>query len=156
MYNLRIISVGKLKNKHWKEIEKEFLKRLSPYAKTDLVELDEISFKSDKERDAVRNQEEKKILKKLSIDDYVVLLDELGKEFGSIKFSKWLDKKSETGQRITIIIGGPLGTSEEIKKRANETIALSQMTFTHQMTRIFLLEQLYRAATISRGKRYHY
>ncbi|MFN5629519.1 MAG: 23S rRNA (pseudouridine(1915)-N(3))-methyltransferase RlmH, partial [Bacteroidota bacterium] len=87
----------------------------------------------------------------------VVLLDENGKEFNSINFSNWIQKNMNAGiKRLVFVIGGPFGFSEDVYSRANQQIALSQLTFSHQMVRLFFLEQLYRGFTILKGEKYHH
>ena len=104
-----------------------------------------------------KNIEGQQILKKITNLDFVVLLDENGKEFNSINFSNWIQKNMNTGiKRLVFVIGGPFGFSEEVYSRANQKIALSQMTFSHQMVRLFFLEQLYRGFTILKGEKYHH
>jgi len=96
-------------------------------------------------------------LRKISASDRLVLADEKGKEFSSEGFAKWIEKQQVAGhKRILFLIGGPYGFSPEIYKRADEKISLSQMTFSHQMIRPILAEQLYRAFTIIRGEKYHH
>jgi 23S rRNA (pseudouridine1915-N3)-methyltransferase len=97
------------------------------------------------------------LLKKITNQDFVVLLDENGKEFNSINFSNWIQKNMNSGiKRLVFVIGGPFGFSEDVYSRANQQIALSQMTFSHQMVRLFFLEQLYRGFTILKGEKYHH
>ena len=97
------------------------------------------------------------ILKTLSTSDYVVLLDEHGKELRSIEFAKWIEQKQNTGIRhVVFIIGGPYGFAKEVYDKANEKLSLSKMTFSHQMIRLLFTEQIYRAFTIIRGEQYHH
>lgn len=96
------------------------------------------------------------ILKELTAQDTVILLDERGKEYRSMEFAKWLENKQLTAQNIVFVIGGPYGFSDSIYKRANEKISLSKMTFSHQMVRLIFVEQLYRACTIIKGESYHH
>ena len=104
-----------------------------------------------------KNFEGQLILKKITNQDFVVLLDENGKEFNSINFSNWIQKNMNAGiKRLVFVIGGPFGFSDEVYSRANQKIALSQMTFSHQMVRLFFLEQLYRGLTILKGEKYHH
>ena len=96
------------------------------------------------------------ILKTVGTSAYVVLLDEHGKEFRSVEFANWLQKSMLAGRDIVFVIGGPYGFSPEVYERANAQIALSQMTFSHQMVRLVFVEQIYRAMTILRGEPYHH
>ncbi len=104
----------------------------------------------------LRQEESKLILAKLDPDDFLVLLDERGKQFTSVEFSKWMEKHlGQSRRRMVFLIGGAFGFSPEVYARANAEISLSSMTFSHQMVRLFFLEQLYRAMSILRGERYH-
>jgi 23S rRNA (pseudouridine1915-N3)-methyltransferase len=104
-----------------------------------------------------KSEEAKLILAELSPEDVLVLLDEKGKEFTSVEFSKFIAQKQNASvKRLIFLIGGPFGFDESIYKRANFKIALSQMTFSHQMVRLFFIEQLYRAFTILKGEKYHH
>jgi 23S rRNA (pseudouridine1915-N3)-methyltransferase len=104
-----------------------------------------------------KNQEGQLILKRINMQDFLVLLDENGKEFNSMEFSHWIQKSMNAGiKRLVIVIGGPFGFSDKVYARANQKIALSQMTFSHQMVRLFFLEQLYRGFTILKGEKYHH
>ena len=96
------------------------------------------------------------IIQKIQPSDTVVLLDEHGKEFRSIEFADWLQKKQNTARRLVFFIGGPYGFSESIYKRADEQLSLSKMTFSHQMVRLLFVEQVYRACTIIKGEPYHH
>ncbi len=96
-------------------------------------------------------------MKQLETSDFVILLDENGKEFSSVNFSAYLQKRMNTGlKRLVFIIGGPYGFSTEVYSRANSKLSLSKMTFSHQMIRVFFIEQLYRAFTILRNEPYHH
>lgn len=104
----------------------------------------------------MRNEEAKLILAKINPDDYLVLLDERGEQFSSVGFSRWMETRlSDSRRRMVFLIGGAFGFSNEVYQRANAQISLSKMTFSHQMVRLFFLEQLYRAMTIIKGESYH-
>ncbi|MFA7277591.1 MAG: 23S rRNA (pseudouridine(1915)-N(3))-methyltransferase RlmH [Candidatus Gracilibacteria bacterium] len=156
---IRIIMLGKLKESFWVEAEKEYLKRLSAFSKIEIVELREEAFSEKDSAENVKKKESEKILKLISSDDFVVALDEHGKQYSSVGFSselmKWLEQGASRGT-LTFAIGGPLGLDESVLRRANAKLSFSQMTFTHQMVRIFLLEQIYRGYMISAGRKYHY
>ena len=155
MLNIKLIVLGKLKESYWKDAEAEYLKRLSPYTKINIVELKEEAFRSEKEREEVQKKEAEKILKGLDPNDILIALHERGKEMVSADFSKLLEEKSQQGACITFIIGGPLGLHESVLKKAHMQLSLSQLTFPHQMVRTILLEQIYRGVMIGKGK-YHY
>lgn len=156
---ITIYVIGSLKESYWKEAEKEYLKRLSPYAKTEVLEFPDFPTKegaSSKEEEAVKEKESQKILAKLRPNDYVILLDLHKQEYESEAFSEHLMRSFERGaSHLHFVIGGSLGLSESLRKRGNESLALSKLTFPHQMTRIILLEQLYRAFRIAHHEPYH-
>jgi len=143
MLHIQIIQVGKTKDKFFIDAEGEFIKRLSRYAKvqTDTIEAD--------------SGEEEKIQKRIWKDSYKVVLEIKGKEFSSEEFAKFLEKSGEKG-KVTFIIGGPHGIPKSVIESADLKFSMSRMTFTHQMIRVFLLEQIYRGFTILEGKTYHY
>lgn len=134
---IKLIQVGKTKDSYIKTGVDEFVKRLSPYARVEIITVkDESRINPDK-------------------DDFVVALDEVGKEMSSTEFSKFIENHKDNGQTVCFIIGGAYGLPQEIKDNANIMISMSKMTFTHQMIRLFLMEQLYRAVCIFSGKEYH-
>jgi len=152
---IRIIQIGKNKDKYIEEAVNEFLKRLNGFADIEIVTLKECNVSKTFTKERATSEESKEIIGKLDKGDFVVALDERGKEYSSVEFSKFLQKFKDDGLEITFIIGGPYGLSEEVKKRANLTLSFSKMTLTHQMIRIFLLEQIYRGFCIMLGKEYH-
>ncbi len=155
---IRIIQVGKTKDSYMREGIEEFIKRLNPYVKLEIVTLKEEMASKAFTKEHCKEMEGVEILKVLERDDEVgtiVALDEHGKEFTSVEFSKFLGKFFDQGQRINFIIGGPYGLAENVRKKANLLCAFSKMTFTHQMIRLFLFEQIYRGVSIIKGKEYH-
>ncbi len=154
MLNIKLLVLGKLKESHWRDAESEYFKRLKPYAKIELLELKEESFRDGDDREKIKMNEAEKLEKHLS--GTVIALHERGKEMTSVELSNFLQKNSQQGEQITFVIGGPLGLHESILEKSNHQISLSQLTFPHQMVRTILLEQLYRAVTIEKGKAYHY
>lgn len=155
MLKINIILLGKLKERYLQDAEQEYLKRLSPSFDIKIHELREESFTDNSVPDQVKAKEAEKILNVLEKlrNPFIFIMDEKGKEFSSVQFA---EKISSIDRELVFIIGGPMGLSEEIKKIQGEMIALSKMTFTHQMVRIFLLEQIYRAMMINQNKKYHY
>lgn len=156
---IRIIAIGKLKEPYWREAQNEYLKRLSPYAKIELIECNDFHSKenaSAKEEEEVKNKEGKEVLDKIKKNEYVVLLD-LGKEEPtSLTLARKLDRWMQLGgASITFVIGGSLGLSESLRERGNDVLTLSQLTFTHQMTRVILLEAIYRSFKILNNEPYH-
>ena len=157
--NISIITIGKLKEKYLKQGIQEFLKRLGPYAKVEIIELpDEKAPEqlSEAEMVQVKDKEGERILSKISEDTHVIALAIEGKQRTSEELAKEIDKLATYGKsKIAFIIGGSLGLSNDVMKRANDTLSFSQMTFPHQMMRLILLEQVYRAFRINRGEPYH-
>ncbi len=155
MYLIDIIAVGNLKEQYLKDACKEYTKRLSPYARISCIEIKEEPFTNVKDREKIVKREEDRIKKQLKKDLWVAILDADGKEFSSHQFCEIVKQKGEQGRRITFVIGGALGFSNEFKKEY-EAISLSRLTFPHQLARIVLLEQLYRSMTLLHNKQYHY
>jgi 23S rRNA (pseudouridine1915-N3)-methyltransferase len=157
--NISIVSVGKLKEKYLKLGIDEFTKRLTVYAKIELVEVpDEKAPEqlSDLEMEQVKQKEGEKILSKISPDTYVIALAIDGKMKSSEELADSLDKLATYGKsKIAFVIGGSLGLSKEVLQRADEKLSFSKMTFPHQMMKLILLEQVYRAFRINRGEPYH-
>lgn len=157
--NISIITVGKLKEKYLKQGIEEYLKRLTAYAKVDVVEVaDEKAPEvlSELEMVQVKQKEGERILAKISQDTYVIALAIQGKLESSEELADSLDKLATYGKsKIAFVIGGSLGLSEEVIKRSNEQLSFSRMTFPHQLMRLILVEQIYRAFRINRGEPYH-
>lgn len=154
--NIRIITLGKLKESYWREAEQEYLKRLSAFSKIEIIELKEESFSEKDLPEQIKLKEAEKILKILTKDDFVITLDEHGSSYSSLEFSSKLNSWIVANSNLTFIIGGPLGLDASILSRANAKLSLSKMTFTHQMIRTFLLEQIYRGFMIVNKRKYHY
>ena len=156
---IKIIAVGKIKENYLKEGINEYLVRLSAYAKTEIVEVpDSKVIDNPNEGDILKviNEEGERILSKIKSGEYVINLDLNKKEFDSVEFSKFIESKLvEGGSSITFVIGGSYGLSQKVKDRANYSISLSKMTFLHQMTRLILLEQIYRSFKILNNETYH-
>ncbi|WP_404446610.1 23S rRNA (pseudouridine(1915)-N(3))-methyltransferase RlmH [Sutcliffiella horikoshii] len=157
--NISIITIGKLKEKYLKQGIDEYLKRLSAYAKIDIIELpDEKAPEqlSDAEMEQVKNKEGERILAKISDDTHVIALAIEGKQRSSEELAKEMDKLATYGKsKIAFVIGGSLGLSSDVMKRANDTLSFSKMTFPHQLMKLILLEQVYRGFRINRGEPYH-
>lgn len=157
--NISILTIGKLKEKYLKQGIDEYLKRLTPYAKIEIIELpDEKAPEnlSQQEMEQVKQKEGERILAKLSDDTYVIALAIEGKQKTSEELATGLDQLATYGKsKIAFIIGGSLGLSKDVMNRANEYLSFSKMTFPHQLMRLILLEQVYRAFRINRGEPYH-
>lgn len=157
--NISIIAVGKLKEKYLKEGVAEYKKRLSSYAKIEIIEVpDEKAPEvlSDKEMEQVKEKEGERILAKISPDTYVIALAIDGRQKTSEQLAESIDKLVTYGSsKISFVIGGSLGLSKDVLNRADEHLSFSKMTFPHQLMRLILLEQIYRAFKINRGEPYH-
>ncbi|MCM3694007.1 MULTISPECIES: 23S rRNA (pseudouridine(1915)-N(3))-methyltransferase RlmH [Bacillaceae] len=157
--NISIVSVGKLKEKYLKMGIDEYLKRLNSYAKVEVIEVaDEKAPEelSELEMIQVKQKEGERILAKISQDTYVIALAINGKMQSSEELADTLDKLATYGKsKIAFVIGGSLGLSEEVLKRANEKLSFSKMTFPHQLMKLILVEQIYRAFRINRNEPYH-
>lgn len=157
MLKITILSVGKLKKEYYKNAFDEYIKMISPYANVKIEELSPESFFDNSDREKIKEKEGKKIIKYLERfkQSKILILDERGKEFVSKEFSDFLFKNEL--EDIIFVIGGTLGFSQEIFNHKNITkISLSQMTLPHELTRVILAEQIYRAIAINKNKSYHY
>jgi 23S rRNA (pseudouridine1915-N3)-methyltransferase len=157
--NISIITVGKLKEKYLKQGIDEYLKRLTSYAKVEIIEVaDEKAPEelSELEMEQVKQKEGERILAKISQDAHVIALAINGKMQSSEQLADSLDKLATYGKsKIAFVIGGSLGLSDEVLQRANDQLSFSKMTFPHQLMRLILVEQIYRAFRINRGEPYH-
>lgn len=155
MLKIKIICIGKFKEKAYIELEKEYLKRFSPFAKVKVVELTEVAYRSDDAAVKAKEKEAEMIVKQLPVDGIIILLEEKGQKRDSIEFAQFLERIGGIGQEIVFVIGSGIGLHESLKTYANYTISLSPLTFPHNMARIILEEQIYRACTIISKKQYH-
>ncbi|MEG0823287.1 MAG: 23S rRNA (pseudouridine(1915)-N(3))-methyltransferase RlmH [Erysipelotrichaceae bacterium] len=156
---LKIICVGKLKDKSTKLMVNEYLKRLGAYTKIELIEVnDEMApqSNSEAENEIVKIKEGERILTKIKDQDYMILLDLWGEMLDSVKFAKKMDEiTTYHSSNITFVIGGSLGISKQVVERANFRWKMSDLTFTHQLVRVLLLEQIYRSYKINNNETYH-
>ncbi|MBR0439221.1 MAG: 23S rRNA (pseudouridine(1915)-N(3))-methyltransferase RlmH [Bacilli bacterium] len=156
---IKIYAIGKIKENYLKVGINEYLERIKPYSNIEIIEVsDEPIVDNPKESDIklAINNEGKKVLKLIKENEYLIGLDLNKKELNSVEFADFLIKKFVIGgSNISFVIGGSYGLSEELKNRCNDSISLSKMTFLHQMTRLILLEQIYRAFKINRNETYH-
>ncbi|MBE0313557.1 MULTISPECIES: 23S rRNA (pseudouridine(1915)-N(3))-methyltransferase RlmH [Bacillaceae] len=157
--NISIITVGKLKEKYLKQGIEEYTKRLSSYSKIEIIEVpDEKAPEvlSEAEMIQVKDKEGERILAKVPADAHVIALAIEGKQKSSEELAETLDKLATYGKsKVTFIIGGSLGLSSQVLKRADDKLSFSKMTFPHQLMRLILVEQVYRAFRINRGEPYH-
>ncbi|MFC4739583.1 23S rRNA (pseudouridine(1915)-N(3))-methyltransferase RlmH [Flavobacterium ponti] len=155
--NIKLIAIGKTDNKNLQTLIEEYTKRLSFYIKFDLEIIPDIKNVKNLSEAQQKEKEGELILSKISATDNLILLDENGKTFSSIGFSEFLQKKMNAGiKTLVFVIGGPYGFSETVYQKANGKVSLSEMTFSHQMVRLFVIEQLYRGFTILKNEPYHH
>ena len=157
---INIIAVGKIKDTNLKNIIDEYIKRLSSYTKINIIEVEDISNNDNKPSlaliEKLKDLEGENILKRIPSKSYIINLDLNQKQLTSEEFAGFLQKTIDIhSNNIYFIIGGSYGLSNSVKQKANTSITLSKMTFTHQMTRLILLEQIYRAFKINKGETYH-
>jgi len=157
--NVTILCVGKIKEKFYKDAILEYSKRLSKYCSLNIVEVSDektIENASDNEISIIKEKEGSRILKNIKERDYVIALAIEGKQHDSVSFSRYIENLGVSGQSsLVFIIGGSLGLSDEVMKRSNYQISFSKMTFPHQLMRVILLEQVYRAMRIANNEPYH-
>ncbi len=153
---IKIIQIGKSKETSFNEIGRELVKRISAFADLEIVTIAEVKASSTFTVQKAIEKEGAEILKAVEKEKYLIVLDEHGREFESKEFSSFLQKHEDGGEHLCFVIGGPFGLSNAVKERASVVVSMSKMTFTHQMIRIFLLEQIYRGFCIMRGKEYHH
>jgi 23S rRNA (pseudouridine1915-N3)-methyltransferase len=152
-----LLTVGKTEDAYIREGIDKFVKRLKHYTRLEIIDLPELKNTKALTQEQQKTKEAEMILKRISSTDHVVLLDENGMEFSSVQFADYLDKKAiGSVQSMTFVIGGPYGFDASVYDRANAKLALSRMTFSHQMVRLFFVEQLYRAFSIIKGEPYHH
>ena len=158
--DIKIIAVGKIKEKFYKDAIDEYLKRMQAYNKVEIIEVaDEMAAEnlSEKELEQVKEKEGGRILGKISKEDYVVSLEILGKQIDSIEFAKFIENEMAEGfgRNLVFIIGGSNGLAKEVSQRSNKKLSFGKMTYPHQLMRVILTEQIYRAYRIINGHPYH-
>ncbi|NOR28287.1 MAG: 23S rRNA (pseudouridine(1915)-N(3))-methyltransferase RlmH [Lutibacter sp.] len=154
---IKLLAIGKTDAKNLQTLIETYQNRLKHYINFTIEIIPDIKNAKNLSQTQQKEKEGELILKKLAATDVLILLDEKGKEFRSIEFSKYLQKKMNSGiKQLVIVIGGPYGFSEAIYKKSQGKISLSKMTFSHQMIRLFVVEQIYRAFTILKNEPYHH
>lgn len=154
---IKLIGIGKTDDKELNSLIQKYVKRLAHYIKFEFVLIPDIKNRKNLNIQQQKVKEGELLLKNIRQSDYVILLDEIGQQRNSMGFSKFLTKKMLSGtKQLVFVIGGPYGFSESIYHRANEKMSLSKMTFSHQMVRLFFVEQLYRAFSIIKNEPYHH
>ena len=154
---ITFITVGKTEDTYLKDGIEKYVKRLKHYTKLEMVDIPELKNTKALTEDQQKAKEAELILKKITVQDHVILLDENGMEFTSVQFANYINKRSvSSSANLIFVVGGPYGFDQSVYQRANDKISLSRMTFSHQMVRLFFLEQLYRAYSIIKGEPYHH
>lgn len=154
---IKLVGIGKTDDPALRDLTDVYIKRLGFYNKFEFDLISDIKNSKNLDETRQKQKEGELLLNKISPSDFVVLLDENGKQFSSEGFSEFLQKRLNSGiKQLVFIIGGPYGFSEEIYNRADSKLSLSKMTFSHQMVRLFFVEQIYRAFTILKNEPYHH
>ena len=154
---IKLLCIGKTDNRELKQLIEVYKNRLQFYNKFEIDIIPDLKKTKSLDENQQKEKEGEFILAKVQNSDFLVLLDENGKEFSSEKFSAYIQKRLNSGlKQLIFVIGGPYGFSEAVYQRADSKVALSQMTFSHQMVRLFFTEQLYRAFTILKNEPYHH
>ena len=153
--NIKLIVIGETNNKDLKQLVNQYIIKLKHYIKFELVVLKDEKKKL--QQNVQIKKEGEKILSVLKKNDFIILLDENGEQLSSVGFSKFIQKKLNSGMKtLTFIVGGPYGFSDEVKAMSKQQLSLSKMTFSHEMVRLFFTEQLYRAFSILNNEPYHH
>lgn len=154
---IKLLVVGKTKDSSLIQLIEDYVKRLSHYTNFEFQIIPDLKKVKNLSKPEIKEKEGTIILNQLENSDWVVVLDEKGKEYTSMQFSSFLQKKMNAGHKqLIFIIGGPYGFSDALYKRANEKLSFSKMTFSHQMIRLFAVEQIYRGFTILKDEPYHH
>lgn len=155
--NIRLIAVGRTDSTLLQQLISDYEKRLTFYVNFELQTIPDVKNNKALSEEQQKIKEGEFILKSIDNSHILILLDERGKEYSSVAFSEFLQKKMNSGiKQLVFVIGGPYGFSDEVYLRANGKISLSKLTFSHQMVRLFFVEQLYRAFTILKNEPYHH
>ena len=155
--NIELIVIGKTDQQEVASLVEQYAKRVNHYCKFTVTTISDVKNTRNMAPSRQKQLEGEMILRLISDGDWLVLMDERGRQFTSMEYADWLQKRMLSGvKRLAIVIGGPYGFSDEVYKRANEKISLSKMTFSHQIVRAIFAEQLYRAFTILNNEPYHH
>ncbi|MBU2902436.1 23S rRNA (pseudouridine(1915)-N(3))-methyltransferase RlmH [Maribacter dokdonensis] len=154
---IKLLAIGKTDSGQLQELIEVYEKRLQHYVNFEIDIIPDLKKTKNLSEDQQKEKEGELILKKLAPTDVLVLFDEKGKQFSSVEFSQYLQKKMNSGiKQLVFLIGGPYGFSNDVYAKASNKISLSKMTFSHQMVRLFITEQVYRAFTILKNEPYHH
>ena len=155
--NIKLIAIGKTDDKQLLQLIEQYQKRLKHYIKFDIDIIPDIKNVKNLSEAQQKEKEGELILKKVASTDVLVLLDENGKQFSSVEYANYLQKKMNSGiKKLVFVVGGPYGFSNTVYQKAQGKISLSKMTFSHQMIRLFIVEQIYRGFTILKNEPYHH
>lgn len=154
---IRVVVVGKTSAKYLVEGIAEYEKRLKRYCSFSWIVIPDLSIRGKTSVNELKEKEGNAILSKVSPNEFMVLFDEAGEQFTSVGFSRWIEKRALAGNsKLTFVVGGAYGFSEEVYKKSNARISFSKMTFSHQMIRLLIIEQVYRAFSIKHNLPYHH
>jgi 23S rRNA (pseudouridine1915-N3)-methyltransferase len=154
---IKLIAIGKTDDKNLHALIQSYEQRLKHYVKFEMKIIPDIKNSKNLWKEQQKEKEGDLLLKEIQATDQLILLDVNGKEYGSLEFSKFMQKKMNSGiKQLVFVIGGPYGSSEKVCKKANGKVSFSKMTFSHQMIRLFVVEQIYRAFTILKNEPYHH
>ncbi len=154
---IKLLCIGKTDSKELQKLIDIYLKRLQFYTKFEIEIIPDLKKAKNLDENQQKSKEGELILNKVQTSDFLVLLDENGKQFSSEAFAEYLQKRMNSGlKQLIFVIGGPYGFSKDVYQRANSKISLSKMTFSHQMVRLFVTEQVYRGFTILKNEPYHH
>ncbi|MEH6536597.1 MAG: 23S rRNA (pseudouridine(1915)-N(3))-methyltransferase RlmH [Psychroserpens sp.] len=154
---IKLLTIGKTDNKDLQSLIDDYQKRLGFYVKFEFEIIPDLKKAKNLSEEQQKQKEGELILNKLNATDVMILLDENGKQLDSVGFSQYLQKHMNSGiKQLVFVIGGPYGFSQDVYQKANGKLSLSKMTFSHQMIRLFVIEQLYRSFTILRNEPYHH
>ncbi len=154
---IKLLAIGKTDSSHLQELIEEYKKRLNFYIKFEIDLIPDLKKTKNLSEEQQKKKEGELIINKLSATDVLIVFDEKGKQYTSVEFSQYLQKKMNSGiKQLVFVIGGPYGFSDAIYAKASGKISLSKMTFSHQMVRLFITEQIYRGFTILKNEPYHH
>lgn len=152
---IKIVAVGKIKSNSLNTLINDYLKKISSYHKIELIEVKDEAIIANDSNEAILDKEANRVLKQIKDDEYVIVLDLHGEMISSEELASKMDKLFVSYSKITFVIGGSLGLGKEIIRRSNYRLKLSPMTFLHSMTRLIILEQIYRSFKINNHETYH-
>jgi 23S rRNA (pseudouridine1915-N3)-methyltransferase len=153
MLHIDLVTVGRIKERFLQDGIAEYMKRLRPYARVEIIEVDDEPCDGDEQN--AKAKEGDRILKRIAAGDWVIALDRQGEMLTSLEMATAVKEWEMSGRKVVFVIGGSAGLSEEVLRRADRKVSFSKLTFPHQLFRLMLVEQIYRAFKIARGEKYH-